>query len=292
MIAKIPSRRILLIAFFLAFSASIALPGCAQTGSSTSESCWAEPESVLSGSMEGVEFVQGVSSYRPDLGFNELWGNADVVASGIYDNRSSSFMIQPVNGADPQYFTDFTFKDIRILKGSLSSANDAANATLIVRQRGGVGERVATANEEAASFIPKARYLLFLYRISDGSDYNTEGPHLYLIGGQMGAWEGNPDGSFLSLHNGETATEARLSARSSASPSNGAESLGARMTASERVAQLDEEYSKGELEQDYYTSAREAAQLEATTFATILSEEEAHMAEQELIDQMTELQSN
>ena len=170
MIAKTPSRRILLIAFFLAFSASIALPGCAQTGSSTSESCWAEPESVLSGSMEGVEFVQGVSSYRPDLGFNELWGNADVVASGTYDSRSDSFMIRPVNGADAQYFTDFSFKDVRIFKGALSPSNDVADTTLIVRQRGGVGERIATANEEAASFIPNASYLLFLYRISDGSE--------------------------------------------------------------------------------------------------------------------------
>jgi hypothetical protein len=139
----------------------------------------------------------------------ELFQDANLVCTGTFVSSSAPMLIEPINGADDSYFTDSYFTDVTVYSGTLpsSSVDDQGKPLVTVRQQGGTGTDYAVVNCDAVSFVEGQEYLLFFYRIEDGSGYNTEGDQVYLYGDAQGVWSrsANSD-SFVSAADGETIT--------------------------------------------------------------------------------------
>ncbi|MDO4182060.1 MAG: hypothetical protein Q4E12_00400, partial [Coriobacteriia bacterium] len=190
-----------------------------------------------------------------------------------YVQPGETLLIQPVNGGAPLYYTDSYFKIDQVFRGEINGIDTKANngeVVFAVRQLGGSDQGAATVSDSSAVFKQGESYLLFLYAIPDGSDYNTEGEHFYLVSGSGGAWAVAADGAFAKP-DGTTVVSAEQvqEAVNTASPE----------TASERYLKSKEAYledlrslvEKGELPEESYQQAVAEYEKEATSYATIVS---------------------
>lgn len=115
--------------------------------------------------------------------FDDHWRQASLMVVGVYEGAGDPFLVEPAGGGDPLFFTDSFFRVREVLSGALP-ASAQGSRRLAVRQEGGPRH----LNGNAAGFKAGEAYLLSLRFIADGSSYNTEGDHAYLVGGKGGAW--------------------------------------------------------------------------------------------------------
>lgn len=163
----------------------VALAGCSSANQDTSN--------AEVGDSQGPLLEQHVSAMMPDYSISDFIDRSTLVAVATVSGFSDPMLIKPSNGAEPRYFTDAYLQVNEIVKGTPTLNGDGK---LQVRYCGGSGQRVATVNDLAPSFSEGSQYLLFLYRVTDGSDYNTEGCQYYAVADGLGVWAQSGEGAF------------------------------------------------------------------------------------------------
>lgn len=139
---------------------------------------------------ENAPLVRYTSSLMPFFTAEELVNRSRLIVSGEIASRSDSILICPSQGGEPAFFTDYYLKIDQVFLGEpeYADAEMAQQMEIPIRVEGGRGQLIASYNDSSPDFEEGQRWLLFLYQISDGTNYNTEGPHYYVIGVGMGAW--------------------------------------------------------------------------------------------------------
>lgn len=131
--------------------------------------------------------VQELTGADPSYSLDEAAARADLIVTGTVASEGTSLLVKSVHeDADPRFFTDRTFKVDSVLKGSPAYTK---GKDITLRTPGGRGTYVEMLNNSAPELNQGDSYLLFLYSIPDGSSYNTEGDHYYILGGSSGAWK-------------------------------------------------------------------------------------------------------
>lgn len=147
-----------------------------------------------------------ISGLFADYSFDDFVQTSDVICTAKYVGRSDGFLIEPVDGSEPMMFTDYYFDCTDALKGVLPVVDgDAVQGRITVRQKGGEGMYTQVINEYALDPQEGEEYLLFLYSINGGQEYNTEGDHFYLKSGSRGAWLLADDGAYRKVDGSEAA---------------------------------------------------------------------------------------
>lgn len=269
--------RIGLAAFVLA--GSLALSAC----STDKTVCYAGGDAQDNPASAGVEVTRHVSFANEDYDLEDYWANSDLVCVGTYVDASEPLLIEPVDGSDPLYFTDLHFSVSDVLSGSVpeSCVEDDGTTTLTVRQQGGVGERVALVNDDALVPSVGDSYLLFLYEIDDGSDYNTEGDHFYLIGGgEFGAWKETGEGTFSKFDGSETVTSEELDELASAPQVT---RTSTQQDGDSYLQEIEVMYLNGEIPKEYYDEVMGRETKEAAEFARVLGADEVEAYEERIV---------
>ncbi len=192
------SRRVFTTLAALALVCSF--PGCAgqaQSSDSSGASSSSDSEAAEANSKEAVLHVSALSAA---CSFDSLRDDSDLIAEGRYLGKSDPILVIPVVGGidAAMYYTDYYFEVDNVFKGE-ALTDDAASrgsSVISVRMKGGVGDRVAVVNDNAPELEEGADYLLFLYRVLDGLDGNTEGNHYYSFGDKLGIWGKGASGAF------------------------------------------------------------------------------------------------
>lgn len=233
----------------------------------------------------------------PPMSFSELLEKAELIVQGVVESKSDSFLIEPIDGAPPQFFTDVFFNVEAVYAGTphYDSESDAQNARLTVRTEGGVGDLVKMTNDATPDFQNGQRYLLFLYQVDDGSDYNTEGNHYYVVGYYIGAWlESETAGEFKrtvppfdSIDRIDKETLLQKIADAPFPVGIEKEDLGIKAV----LPEIEEDYQKGSISQEAYESYVQQAEKESSTFARIMTAEEQQAYEQEEVERMKALET-
>lgn len=151
------------------------------------------------------DIILSISAIYPSYSVAEKAALSNLVLEGEVLGFSNPFMIDPVDDAEPMYFTDMYVLVESVYKGdplpseTADLAISSTSGTIIaVRFKGGYDDTLAVeSGDSSPGLITGDKALLFLYRISDGSDYNTEGNHYYLTSGRSSAVKKSPDGSFM-----------------------------------------------------------------------------------------------
>lgn len=247
--------------------------GCSSAASTPSDT------SSTTNQQESTPIVvsEHVSSANANFSLEDCWANADLICVATYKDSSEPFAIRPVDGGDPQLFTDLHFDISQTYLGSASSDD---SSQLTVRQMGGTGQYVEVVNDDA--LVPKdgSSYLLFLYKIDNGAEYNTEGDHYYLIGGNQGAWADDGTDTYASPTNGDKVSVDDLVAMQDAKGS------APQVQHDQNTQYLDElqsAYTEGRIDRDYLDAAKDKIELENSQYATVMSKAETLAYETEMI---------
>lgn len=161
--------------------------------------------------LQSKEAVLHVSASSTECTFESLRDDSDLVASGRYLGKSDPILVIPVVGGidAAMYYTDYYFEIDNVFKGE-ALTDDAASrgsSVISVRMKGGAGDRVAVVNDDAPELEKGSSYLLFLYRVLDGLDGNTEGNHYYSFGDKLGIWEKDSAGNFANAEVGSVSAD-------------------------------------------------------------------------------------
>ncbi|WP_418924761.1 hypothetical protein [Ellagibacter isourolithinifaciens] len=161
--------------------------------------------------LQSKEAVLHVSASSAECTFESLRDDSDLVASGRYLGKSDPILVIPVVGGidAAMYYTDYYFEIDNVFKGE-ALTDDAASrgsSVISVRMKGGAGDRVAVVNDDAPELEKGSSYLLFLYRVLDGLDGNTEGNHYYSFGDKLGIWEKDSAGNFANAEVGSVSAD-------------------------------------------------------------------------------------
>lgn len=250
----------------------------------SSESTSQHPEATTE---RPVMIIQGSNSIIAEMDIGEQVAHSSLVCSAEYVGESDSFMIQPVNGAEPTLFTDYYFIPREIYAGELHSSDDREDS-LAVRQRGGESRYIEEINDVAASFEMGKEYLLFLYQIKDGSFYNTTGNHYYLTADMQSSWIEVEDGYW------NEALEQHVSfdvLRSIDFDSNLLSSL-EQYPATKELESINELHLRGEIDAEYYQNVSAGLMKEQASFASIMSEKALQAYENARVSEAREFALN
>ena len=160
------------------------------------DSAWGDQGTTAEQSDDGL-IVQHVSAQMPGFSLDELMERSYLVVAGTVAGRSNAFVVDPSDDKEPRFFTDVSLTVDEVFRGTPVYVDDSEKE-IAVRVEGGSGEFVATMNDASPAFDEGSRYLLFLYQLDDGTYYNAQGDHYYVVGVGTGAWEEADDGSFAS----------------------------------------------------------------------------------------------
>lgn len=227
--------------------------------------------------------VQELTEADPSYSLDDAAARADLNVTGTIVSEGASLLVKPVHeDADPRFFTDRTFKVDSVLKGSPAYSKGKG---ITLRTPGGRGTYVEMSNGSAPELNQGDNYLLFLYSIPDGSSYNTEGDHYYILGCSSGAWKQAGEGDAYvnpsELEDNRNVTTDDVTTAVEKLPANGDENSnnGAQAT----IEQIEQDYQNGSLSEEAYRDYLEIAQKEASSFATVLTSDEALAAEEEML---------
>lgn len=243
----------------------------------------AQPTQSTDGNLPEPLLVQELTGAEPSYSLDEAVARADLIVTGTVASEGTSLLVKSVHeDAEPRFFTDRTFKVDSVLKGSPAYAKGNG---ITLRTLGGRGTYVETLNGSAPELNQGDSYLLFLYSIPDGSSYNTEGDHYYILGGSSGAWkQAAENGTYVNpsaLEDNRNVTADDVTAVVEKLPANGDESSNSGAQAT--VEQIERDYQNGSLSEEAYRDYLEIAQKEASSFATILIGDDALAAEEEML---------
>lgn len=286
----------LLMSGIFAFT-MLSLAGCANTqseesgASSTNETPFVQSinASIEKNGFQSAQAVQYSCAQVPGFDLSELLGRAELVVDGVVEGKSDAFLVEPVDGSLPKFFTDVHFKVDTVYAGTPHYTNEsnAQQSLLTVRTEGGSGDMVATINDATPAFDNGQRYLLFLYQVDDGSYYNTEGEHYYVIGIRTGAWMwseeiGKFESSIAQSDGKESVDNETLLQMIATTPSTiGVEKEDLGINA--KLSEIEDEYQEGIVPQALYDEYMQIAQKEASTFARVMTMEEQLAYEQEVM---------
>lgn len=227
--------------------------------------------------------VQELTEADPSYSLDDAAARAGLIVTGTIVSEGASLLVKPVHeDADPRFFTDCTFKVDSVLKGSPAYSKGKG---ITLRTPGGRGTYVEMSNGSAPELNQGDNYLLFLYSIPDGSSYNTEGDHYYILGCSSGAWKQAGEGDAYvnpsELEDNRNVTTDDVTTAVKKLPPNGDEdsNSGAQAT----IEQIEQDYQNGSLSDEAYRDYLEIAQKEASSFATVLTGDEALAAEEEML---------
>ena len=227
--------------------------------------------------------VQELTEADPSYSLDDAAARAGLIVTGTIVSEGASLLVKPVHeDADPRFFTDRTFKVDSVLKGSPAYSKGKG---ITLRTPGGRGPYVEMSNGSAPELNQGDNYLLFLYSIPDGSSYNTEGDHYYILGCSSGAWKQAGEGDAYvnpsELEDNRNVTTDDVTTAVKKLPPNGDEdsNSGAQAT----IEQIEQDYQNGSLSDEAYRDYLEIAQKEASSFATVLTGDEALAAEEEML---------
>lgn len=227
--------------------------------------------------------VQELTEADPSYSLDDAAARAGLIVTGTIVSEGASLLVKPVHeDADPRFFTDRTFKVDSVLKGSPAYSKGKG---ITLRTPGGRGTYVEMSNGSAPELNQGDSYLLFLYSIPDGSSYNTEGDHYYILGCSSGAWKQAGEGDAYvnpsELEDNRNVTTDDVTTAVKKLPPNGDEdsNSGAQAT----IEQIEQDYQNGSLSDEAYRDYLEIAQKEASSFATVLTGDEALAAEEEML---------
>lgn len=227
--------------------------------------------------------VQELTEADPSYSLDDAAARAGLIVTGTIVSEGTSLLVKSVHeDADPRFFTDRTFKVDSVLKGSPAYTK---GKDITLRTPGGRGTYVEMSNGSAPELNQGDNYLLFLYSIPDGSSYNTEGDHYYILGCSSGAWKQAGEGDAYvnpsELEDNRNVTTDDVTTAVKKLPPNGDEdsNSGAQTT----IEQIEQDYQNGSLSEEAYRDYLEIAQKEASSFATVLTGDEALAAEEEML---------
>lgn len=227
--------------------------------------------------------VQELTEADPSYSLDDAAARAGLIVTGTIVSEGASLLVKPVHeDADPRFFTDRTFKVDSVLKGSPAYSKGKG---ITLRTPGGRGTYVEMSNGSAPELNQGDNYLLFLYSIPDGSSYNTEGDHYYILGCSSGAWKQAGEGDAYvnpsELEDNRNVTTDDVTTAVKKLPPNGDEdsNSGAQVA----IEQIEQDYQNGSLSDEAYRDYLEIAQKEASSFATVFTGDEALAAEEEML---------
>ena len=227
--------------------------------------------------------VQELTEADPSYSLDDAAARAGLIVTGTIVSEGASLLVKPVHeDADPRFFTDRTFKVDSVLKGSPAYSKGKG---ITLRTPGGRGTYVEMSNGSAPELNQGDNYLLFLYSIPDGSSYNTEGDHYYILGCSSGAWKQAGEGDAYvnpsELEDNRNVTTDDVTTAVKKLPPNGDEDSNSGAQAA--IEQIEQDYQNGSLSDEAYRDYLEIAQKEASSFATVLTGDEALAAEEEML---------
>lgn len=229
--------------------------------------------------------VQHSSPLLPGFSLRELAERAELIVRGEVVGISDSFLVKPVDDAEPKFFEDVYVRVDEVLAGAPSYAGkqDGEAATVVVRTEGGAGELIATVNDGTPDFKEGQEYLLFLYQYDDGSYYNTEGEHYFIVGVEGGAWQ-ERDGVYLPpfSHPDDPESFSVDDVREALAAMPMALGVDRVNTATNGdLDRIKEDYEAGVISEEAYRSYLDQAHREATQFARVMTKEEQRAYERE-----------
>lgn len=228
---------------------------------------------------ESIRHVQSYSSVLIGGPAEEFWAESDVVCCGVYRGESAPFLVDPVDGSEPCYYTDYFFEVDEVLKGMLPASASEGGEIVAVRQRGGVGQTIATVDEDIADPEPGVRYMLNLYAMDTGAEYNTAGDHYYLLGKRLGLWKEVEDDVFCRPNTGELISSEAirdLGNSASAQVTNHEEKTGL----DAYLRDVESHYLRGDIAKDVYDQEARRIEKMKSERARIVPDEEIEEAEQ------------
>lgn len=274
------------IALLLAAAVCLgALFGCA----AQSQSAAAPDASASDGKADTAnskEAVLHVSALSAQCSFESLRDESDLVASGRYLGKSDPILVIPVVGGidAAMYYTDYRFEVGDVFKGVVltdDSVSAQGKSVISVRMKGGVGDRVAIVNDDAPELEQGSDYLLFLYRVLDGLDGNTEGNHYYSFGDDLGIWEKDASGAFSNSEVGSVDMDSLVSMPASNVAPASEQNLAAEDAMIEDVRNR---YDSGEIDEETLAAYEELYDASRNGFATVGNADDARAFEALMVE--------
>ena len=236
--------------------------------------------------LQSKEAVLHVSASSAECTLESLRDDSDLVASGRYLGRSDPFLVIPVVGGivSAIFYTDYYFAVEDVFKGDVlvdSSASSRGDSVISVRMKGGVGDRVAVVNDNAPELEEGADYLLFLYRVLDGLDGNTEGNHYYSFGDKLGIWEKDSAGNFANAEVGSVSADSlAVMPISDAAPAS-EQNLASEDAMIDDVRAL---YNEGQIDKKTLDAYEELYSASRNGFATVGTDDDVRAFEEAMVE--------
>lgn len=243
-----------------------------------------EPSNRPSPNDDSPTLIRRASSMTPSYNLEEIAERAELIVTGKVGSEGTPILVQPVlDEAEPRFFTDRSIEVDKVIKGT---PRYSGTNSITLRTEGGAGQIIEMVDDAVPSLEVGDSYLFFLYTIPDGSSYNTEGNHYYIIGISSGAWKQTQRGTYENPSGLEEVREVGVSDveqtvamlpaydESATQSANGAQAT---------IDKIEQDYREGELTEEAYHDAIAIAKEEASSYATILTGDAARQAEEKLM---------
>lgn len=236
--------------------------------------------------LQSKEAVLHVSALSAACSFDSLRDDSDLIAEGRYLGKSDPILVIPVVGGidAAMYYTDYYFEVDNVFKGEALTDDAAASrgsSVISVRMKGGAGDRVAVVNDDAPELEEGSSYLLFLYRVLDGLDGNTEGNHYYSFGDKLGIWEKDSAGNFANAEVGSVSADSlAVMPISDAAPAS-EQNLASEDAMVDDVRAL---YNEGQIDKKTLDAYEELYSASRNGFATVGTDDDVRAFEEAMVE--------